>query len=214
MALGSSAAIDSADVATTAATSTSEPASSTSVVAGDDSAGVANTEAAPSDDVGATPEGNASTAQIGVFNARLEGTAGQEPTPEPNGGNVVTLATGDQARVALEGVEPLSEVEVVIYSTPRLLGLVTADEFGRVLASLPLPRDLEVGMHTIVLSGRSADGIAIRVEFPVYVIEKAPGASASWVALGAMAVLGALVAGVAARLMPGRVKRALRRADP
>jgi hypothetical protein len=154
------------------------------------------------------------TAQIGVFNARLEGTADEEPTPEPDGGNVVTLATGDQARVALEGVEPLSEVEVMIYSTPRLLGLVTADEFGRVLASLPLPSDLEVGMHTIVLSGQSADGIPIRVDFPVYVVDRASGGSTSWAALGAMAVLGALVAGVATRLLPGRVKRAFRRATP
>lgn len=157
---------------------------------------------------------NIAEASIGAISARLEGDEDAGRSVNSDGAGVVTLTSGDEARVSLDGVAPGSEVEVLIFSTPRLLGTAVADSLGRVLATLPLPRDLEIGMHTVVLTGRDAAGMAVRFEFPVYVVERQSGGQASLLVMAAMVLIGFLGAGALLRVRPARSKRELDPVSP
>ncbi len=54
------------------------------------------------------------------------------------------------------GFTPLSMVDIYSYSTPRLLGTVTADAQGRVSTSISIPVDLSPGIHFLTLRERGS----------------------------------------------------------
>ncbi len=67
-----------------------------------------------------------------------------------------TVTAGDQVRLCGEGFLPGEQVQAFVHSTPRQIGLVTADASGRVDASLTVPADLAPGTHRFELRGVSS----------------------------------------------------------
>lgn len=57
---------------------------------------------------------------------------------------------GDSVSVAGDGFTPGEKVYMVVYSTPMLVGTLTADSSGSVSGSFTLPADLTPGSHTLV----------------------------------------------------------------
>ncbi len=60
--------------------------------------------------------------------------------------------------VRANGLKPGGGVEVTVYSTPVIIGALTADDDGTVEAELGLPDDLPPGEHRIVLVGERDEG--------------------------------------------------------
>lgn len=68
--------------------------------------------------------------------------------------NVVTQ--GLPFSVDAQGFTPSSTVDIYSYSTPRLLGTVSADAHGRVSTSISIPADLSPGIHFLTLRERGS----------------------------------------------------------
>ncbi len=77
-------------------------------------------------------------------------------------GNLV-LNEGDKLVVSSSGYAPNQDVDAWLYSTPSLLGTMTADGDGIVSGAFNLPSGLDVGDHRLVLSGKNPDGAAVLV---------------------------------------------------
>jgi hypothetical protein len=65
--------------------------------------------------------------------------------------------------VSASGYAPNQDVDAWLYSTPSLLGAMTADGDGKVSGAFNLPSGLDVGDHRLVLSGENPDGAAVLV---------------------------------------------------
>jgi hypothetical protein len=77
-----------------------------------------------------------------------------------SGGSPVTAAIPDaRLTVVGSGFVPGSRVELFVYSDPEPLGTTTADADGSIAAGIVIPADLELGAHTVVARGFSADGL-------------------------------------------------------
>src|SRR6185437_774128 len=66
---------------------------------------------------------------------------------------------GEVLHVSATGYAPFASVTVGIYSSPRTLGVTTADATGAILATIILPTDLR-GHHTVVAAGSGPTGAA------------------------------------------------------
>jgi uncharacterized repeat protein (TIGR02543 family) len=77
-----------------------------------------------------------------------------------SGGSPITAAIPD-ARITVvgSGFVPGSSVELFVYSDPEPLGTTTADATGAISAGVTIPADLDLGHHTIVARGLSADAL-------------------------------------------------------
>jgi uncharacterized repeat protein (TIGR02543 family) len=75
-----------------------------------------------------------------------------------SGGSPITTAIpGARITVQGSGFVPGSTVELFVYSAPEPLGTTTADADGAISVGVVIPADLELGAHTIVARGFSAD---------------------------------------------------------
>jgi len=92
----------------------------------------------------------------------LTGTA---PKLDPQ--NNVILEAGQYAKTEGTGFMPNSEVEVFIFSTPILLGVLKTDANGNFIGSLPIPAGLEIGKHTIQVNGYSPESLVRSANLPV-----------------------------------------------
>lgn len=79
--------------------------------------------------------------------------AGAVPFANPTSGAV---APGSELSIDEDGFVPGEQVQVVLYSTPRVLGARAADETGAVRFSIAIPDDVPPGEHTLVLYGADA----------------------------------------------------------
>ncbi len=68
------------------------------------------------------------------------------------------LQPDNTSSVSGTGFRPGTDVQVYIFSTPRLLGTVSTDANGNFAGSVPIPRDLEFGRHTLQVNGYTTDG--------------------------------------------------------
>ena len=114
----------------------------------------------------------------------------------------LVLSSGEFADVSVNNMEPNSEVEVVIFSTPRKLGSLQVNEFGELVASIQIPNDMESGPHTLVLSGFDKFGQQIELKFGLVVYIPA-AYTPVWVWL----LVGLLVISLAVSLVSRRSKR-------
>jgi len=80
------------------------------------------------------------------------------PSETTNGDQGMVLQSGELANIAMSGLQPESEVEIVLYSEPQLLGVLTVDESGNLNTSVKIPSNIEPGSHTIVLTGTDKFG--------------------------------------------------------
>lgn len=71
-----------------------------------------------------------------------------------------TLTPGSTVTVGAGGMTPGAVYEVVVHSTPQVLGQVTAAQDGTVRASVTLPADLAPGAHTLFLADAAGDAVS------------------------------------------------------
>jgi hypothetical protein len=114
-------------------------------------------------------EGNTVTVSAGGVEAEV--STASTPTDSTNTKNEqgLILSSGESADVSIAGLQPNSEVEVVIYSTPRNLGSLQVNEFGELVASIEIPSNMEPGSHTLVLKGLDKFGKQIELKFGLVV---------------------------------------------
>ena len=110
-------------------------------------------------------EGNTVTVSVGEVKAEV--STASTPTDSTNAENEqgLVLSSGESADVSIAGLLPDSDVQVVIYSEPRNLGLLQVNEFGELVASIQIPNDMEAGSHTLVLTGLDKFGKKIELKF-------------------------------------------------
>ena len=116
----------------------------------------------------------------------------------------LVLSSGESADISIDGLQPNSEVEVVIYSTPRNLGSLKVNESGELIASIVIPSDMESGPHTLVLSGFNKFGEQVELKFGLVVYS--PDA---YIPVWVWSLVGLLVISLAVSLGTRRSKKAL-----
>lgn len=79
----------------------------------------------------------------------------------------VSLEAGGKISVGMEGLEPESEVEGLLFSDPVRLGAALADDAGRVDHSFTVPAKVTSGSHRFVVRLVDADGNKIDVALGV-----------------------------------------------
>jgi hypothetical protein len=73
-------------------------------------------------------------------------------------GQISTATPGEKITVVGTGFMPYSTVDVVIYSTPIVLGTVVTDANGNFSQEVTVPTSLAAGQHHLVASGVAPDG--------------------------------------------------------
>ncbi|MEK7410028.1 MAG: hypothetical protein AAB327_01370 [Actinomycetota bacterium] len=111
-------------------------------------------------------DGNAVTVIGGDVVARVSGTQTDRPDSEKP---ALVLTAGNSAQLSLQGLAPDSEVQVIIFSEPRHLGVIKVDSLGGFFASVKIPSDLEPGSHTLVISGLDKNGSPMELKFGLVV---------------------------------------------
>ena len=76
---------------------------------------------------------------------------------------VLQIARGESLIFEARGLKPGSTVEIWLFSTPRLLGVVPVNADGTLNVDIPLPSDVPIGEHTAQVSGLDVQGSEISV---------------------------------------------------
>jgi hypothetical protein len=106
---------------------------------------------------------NQITATAGDVSTSVFGLAADGTRVALNAEGNLVLNEGDKLVVSASGYAPNQDVDAWLYSTPSLLGAMTADGDGKVSGAFNLPSGLDVGDHRLVLSGENPDGAAVLV---------------------------------------------------
>jgi|LakMenE18May11ns_1017448.scaffolds.fasta_scaffold9913143_1 hypothetical protein len=112
---------------------------------------------------------NAVTVSFGEVKAEISNKGATDNSTNTDTQQGLVLSSGESADVSIDGLQPNSEVEVVIYSTPRNLGSLQVNEFGELVASIEIPSNMESGSHTLVLKGLDKFGKQIELKFGLVV---------------------------------------------
>jgi len=104
-----------------------------------------------STDASISRESNAIVISTGSVKASFAGlnSSGEVSSLDKNGG--IALKPGSKIRLKASGFKPNSTLSAWMFSTPRLLGSVTADSAGRIDANFQVPKDIESGQHRITI---------------------------------------------------------------
>jgi hypothetical protein len=81
----------------------------------------------------------------------------------PGAANGTASARASNSSLTRARNSSFQDVDAWLYSTPSLLGAMTADGDGKVSGAFNLPSGLDVGDHRLVLSGENPDGAAVLV---------------------------------------------------
>jgi hypothetical protein len=110
-----------------------------------------------------------------TFTVRATNANGQSPSssviatplPAPAGQQVqlgqtssIDVNANDTVLVSGLGYLPNSKVQIIIASTPQVLGTAHTDSLGAFATTITIPVDLETGAHTLTALGTSLDGSA------------------------------------------------------
>jgi hypothetical protein len=106
---------------------------------------------------------NQITATAGDVSTSVFGLAADGTRVALNAEGNLVLNEGDKLVVSASGYAPNQDVDAWLYSTPSLLGAMTADGDGKVSGAFNFPSGLDVGDHRFVLSGENPDGAAVLV---------------------------------------------------
>lgn len=87
-------------------------------------------------------------------------TVGTTLAVTSNGTAVTSLQQGQTYQVAGTGFAPNSEVTIVLFSTPTILGAVMSNSQGAFSTTVTIPSSLAAGSHTLVAIGVNAGGTA------------------------------------------------------
>jgi hypothetical protein len=137
----------------------------TAVPSGEVRASVGGVEAEAKTTVGK----NVVTVSFGEVKAEISNKGVTDNSTNTDIQQGLVLSSGESADISIDGLQPNSEVEVVIYSTPRNLGSLQVNEFGELVASIEIPSNMESGSHTLVLNGLDKFGEQIEIKFGLVV---------------------------------------------
>ena len=204
---------------TTTSSSESKSGDTDTTVAGSSNSSSANsvqtttTTAVPNGEVRASVGGvevksetivkeGAVTVSVGEVTAKIANAEASDDSTNTQAEQGLVLSSGESANVSVDGLQPNTEVEVVIYSTPRNLGSLQVNEFGELVASIQIPSDMESGPHTLVLSGLDKFGKQIELKFGLVVYSPA-----AYIPVWVWFLVGLLVISLAASLGSRRSKK-------
>ena len=139
---------------------------------------------------------------VGEVTAEIANAEESEDSASTQAEQGLVLSSGEFADVSIDGLQPNSEVEVVIYSTPRNLGSLEVNEFGELVASIQIPKDMESGPHTLVLTGLDKFGKQIELKFGLVVYSPD-----SYIPIWVWFLVGLLVISLAVSLVSQRSKK-------
>ena len=89
------------------------------------------------------------------------------------------LAAGASVTVTGNGFTPGAVYQIIVHSTPTVIGQVTAGADGSINASAVLPVDLEAGAHTVLLADSSGNAVSDPLAVTVAAAASTTGAAAS-----------------------------------
>ena len=147
-------------------------------------------------------EEGAVTVSVGEVTAKIANAEASDDSTNTQAEQGLVLSSGESANVSVDGLQPNTEVEVVIYSTPRNLGSLQVNEFGELVASIQIPSDMESGPHTLVLSGLDKFGKQIELKFGLVVYSPA-----AYIPVWVWFLVGLLVISLAVSLVSRRSKK-------
>ena len=101
---------------------------------------------------------NAFIVSGGGISATISGLSPEGRRISLDSDGTLRLEGDDRIVVEADGYEPDEDVEVWMFSTPRLLGAVTADSSGRFSNNFDLPTGIDAGSHRLVLKGNTRTG--------------------------------------------------------
>jgi hypothetical protein len=105
------------------------------------------------------------TVNVGEVMAEITNAEASDDPLKTQAEQGLVISLGGFADVAMKSMQPNSVVTVVIYSTPRKLGSLQVNKFGELFASIQIPKDMEAGAHTLVLTGLDQFGNTIELKF-------------------------------------------------
>ena len=134
-----------------------------------------------------------------------------------SGQAALVLQPDNSLSVEGSGVRPNSDVPVYLFSAPRLLGTMRSDASGSFKGLVTVPKDLELGQHTLQVNAVGSDG-AVR-SLSLGVVLQAPKAApkkfakatvtfssgSAWLSAKAKATLSTLAKKVGAKTSAGLV---------
>jgi hypothetical protein len=95
----------------------------------------------------------------------LLAAASADAVPQKVQSGVVTVLPSGVVAALAHGFDPSTPGEVVVFSTPTLLGSFTTDTEGTFTGQMTLPADIEPGPHTLVLvTGTVTTSLGLMVE--------------------------------------------------
>jgi hypothetical protein len=117
-------------------------------------------------------EDNSATIEYpGNFIIRIIPTQPEDGALLADGASGIRVYRDRTVAVQGEGFAPETEVEVWINSTPFKLGTVLTDSAGAFNKTFDVPLGIELGEHTLTLSGNLADGSLGRVSIGLVVVD-------------------------------------------
>ena len=73
-----------------------------------------------------------------------------------NAGGTIEVTRGGSLAAIAYGLPSAEKGEIILMSTPRLLGNFTVDANGSYKGQVPLPKNIEFGSHTVVMATKNA----------------------------------------------------------
>ena len=165
-------------------------------------------------EVGATIGGNPVDADIQRVNNELVVTVGQAKVvlgavnsdgsrkSLSNAGSL-ELESGESISVRVEGLDPGARSQFWLFSSPLLLGEVSAGESGRLSAEVVIPATVEPGSHRFVLASTNSDGDPLNLSAGIVVQTRDGGIR--WGIVLSLLVLGG--GGLVALFLPAVLRR-------
>lgn len=92
------------------------------------------------------------------------------PANQASNSGLLKVTAGDSLVIQANGMKPGTKVEIWLFSTPRLLGVVQVNADGTVSAEVPLSADIPSGQHTAQVSGVDTQGSIISVNAGVEIV--------------------------------------------
>lgn len=151
-----------------------------------------------------TRSNNKITVGAAGINVTFSGiSADGEVIPLDSDGNMRVVGD-DIVAIDGSGFAPNSEIEVWMFSTPRMLTTISSDSAGRVTENVTLPGVLEEGDHRFVLNGQAANGDDALVGLGLIVGYEGEGLSTTGKFLIALPIAMAILIGL---VIPTAIRR-------
>ena len=108
-----------------------------------------------------TRENNALVTSVEGITATVTGVSPDGLRIDLDSDGNLRLEADDQIQVEADGYQRGESVDVWMYSTPTLVGTVTADSNGKISGRFAVPTNLESGNHRVVLDGITEGGTPV-----------------------------------------------------